>query len=172
MEITEGKIRKIADGWSCFSSLLDNSMMFEGYELQELLKATYEVLYKYKSEKLVPKEIFKMLFNMNELIGDIENADWLPICDYASVISTFTFTLMSGFLDDDYPCAYPVLNIKDYEEENHAFNLEKDDIGDMIELLRTQFDSYDINKFAEISKKKEIANKIKDTAKADDKDEK
>lgn len=103
--------------------------------VQRLLKDTYEALYAYRKDSLVPKEIGKLLLEMDgflyfaTLIGDKEFDDDLPL--YRAIHSVAE-ALKDGFFGGVYEQDFPALTVYDAEERPRVLDLENGHVEDLI----------------------------------------
>ena len=104
-------------------------------EIQILLRDTYEALYTYRKDALVPKELCELLLEMDgflyfaSLIGDKEFDD-NPYLYQA--IHSVAEALKEGFFGRSYPCEFPLLAVCDAENRPHMLDLENGYVEDLI----------------------------------------
>ena len=104
-------------------------------EIRDLFKKTYEVLYAYHKEEIIPKELSKMLLEMDAflyfaaLITDKEFDD-NPYLYQA--VHSLAEALKLGFFEGRYETEYPLLQALDAKENPCVINLENGYVEDLI----------------------------------------
>ncbi len=97
--------------------------------LQALLKDTYLVLREFSKAELVPKEITKILLNMEEylyfasVIEANEDKKDFYCFKYVSMINK---ALKKGFFEADYGCDFPKLKVVDDKQGEFVIDFETD----------------------------------------------
>lgn len=107
------RIQEVVDHWR---SATDKVIEFEnpGYkEVRELFKTTYEIIEKYRKEKLVPKVLSGLLLEMHDFSWWVSDLEETPLhCHYQKIVS-LTNQLSKYFLTSNADTQ----NIKNIIEE-------------------------------------------------------
>ena len=129
---------KLADfhqRWVDLAQIVLRTKDMPSAEALELLKDSYEVLYFYHKETLVPKELCELFPAMEEflqytsiLIGqNCTDAFYLY-----GVVFRVIDAMKDGFFAGDYGCAFPQLTVYDEKDKPHTFDFEKNRLEDLI----------------------------------------
>ena len=105
-------------------------------EMQRLLRETYEVLQFYNKFGFVPKEVLKLLFEMDHYIyfstimrDEITN-DSFP---YYQAVDLVVKAIEAAFFQEEQEYKYPELKVYNLlTEETRIFNLEKDCLTELM----------------------------------------
>lgn len=133
--INSNALAAIADQWNTLTHTALDLEKIPAWILQNTLKDTYEALYFYHKEKLVPKELSKMLLEMENFLYFaplMENEKQETDFYYYRIISFAASALQQGFFAGSYDCAFPVLKILHLGEDPILLDLEKDRIEDLL----------------------------------------
>ena len=128
-------LEAIADQWDTLTYTVLDLEKIPARVLQALLKDTYEALYFYHREKCVPRELCKLLLEMEEflrlasLMEDEQQEQGSYCCPAVAFVVN---ALTQGFLAGEYDCEFPVLKIPAHPEGPLLLDLEKDRIEDLI----------------------------------------
>ncbi|MGN0538358.1 MAG: hypothetical protein ACI4KI_00710 [Candidatus Fimenecus sp.] len=109
-------INSAINKWQDMTNAVLDLKMFSLEDMQSLLKKTYLVLTTYHKESLVPKEISKLLLEMDGLLYFITIMDSEDLCIdlyLYQYISYIINALKSGFFKGEYECPFPKLRIFD-----------------------------------------------------------
>ena len=109
-------IRKTADLWEQYTwdTLNLDEVSYE--EMEELLLKTYEIMYHYRYERVVSKEVCRMLLDIEDFIyflSVIEENEKSVMGNSRMYQTLFTVIkdLERCFVTGDFACVYPVLRI-------------------------------------------------------------
>ena len=103
----------LAKRWGSMIGTVLNLDRVPSDELQFLLKDTYEKLYFYQKSDTIPKELAKLLLEMNEYLYFstlIEDKEDRPDFYYYRAVSSVVKALTDGFFAGNYECSFPLLN--------------------------------------------------------------
>ena len=104
-------------------------------QLQQLLKDTYKALYYYHECDLVPRELSKVLLEMEVFLdfsAMMENNETEENFYYYQAMYMVVKALEDGFFNGKYECAFPVLKLYDPMKNLHILDLEN---GSLEELM-------------------------------------
>jgi len=110
------KINQTIDKWLEMTDTVLDLKKFSLSETQDLLEETYRILITYHKEALIPKEISKLLLEMDSflyftsLMEEKEVGSDFYHCQY---ISAIVEALKEGFFNGEYKYAFPNLRIFD-----------------------------------------------------------
>ncbi len=103
--------------------------------MQNLLKETYQTLITFHKDELIPKEISKLLLEMDNFLyftSLMENKEvGIDFYNY-QYISSIVTALKKGFFEADYTCDFPKLKIKDSNENEVLIDFEMDIFNEKI----------------------------------------
>ena len=102
--------------WHEMTNIVLDLKKFSLEDVQSLLKDTYTILTSYHKEQLVPKEISKLLLEMDEFLYFITIMDNEDLCidlKLYQYISSITDALKCGFFKGEYEYSFPKLRIRD-----------------------------------------------------------
>ncbi len=128
-------ITKITNDWVLMTLSTLDLKRIPSIEIRDLFKRSYEVLYYYHKDTVVPKGVSRMLLEMDgflyfaSMITDKEFDD-NPYLYQA--VHSIADALKLGFFQGEYECAYPVLKVHDDEYNSHILDLENGYIEDLI----------------------------------------
>lgn len=105
-------------------------------EMQGLLRETYEVLQFYNKFGFVPKEVLKLLFEMDHYIyfstimrDEITNDSF----HYYEAVDLVVKAIETAFFEEEQEYKYPELKVYNWmTEETRIVNLEKDYLSELI----------------------------------------
>ena len=127
--IAHEELRLIADKWDHMTMRVLNLQELPLAKLQVLLCDTYRVLTQIHKDSLVPKEVTRILLNIEEYLyfASLMEEKEVPEGYYCyrqlcSIINAFK----AGFFNAEYPYAFPQLQILDDFKDAHIINLEQD----------------------------------------------
>ena len=85
-------------------------------EMEELLLKTYEIMFSYRFERVVAKEVCRMLLNIEDFIYflsvmEANEKSAMGNTRMYQLLFTIIKDMEKGFLSGDFACAYPVLKI-------------------------------------------------------------
>lgn len=121
-------INKTAYEWHEMTNTVLKSKKFSLIVLQNLLKETYMVLTEYHKAALVPKEVSKLLSEMEDFLHFItimDDKDLYIDFYYYQCISNIISALKKGFFDGVYEYSFPKLKILDVENNEILIDFEK-----------------------------------------------
>ena len=126
---------QLMEQWSQMTMLVLELKAIPTEELQELLKRTYQILSLYCNKKLVPKEVCKVLLEMEGFLyfasimeGKEVDIDFY----YYQTIDIVVTALKEGFFGGKYVCKFPDLMIRDAAREAHIINLQNGNLQDLL----------------------------------------
>ena len=132
-------LAQIAEDWDRQSSVALTMQEMSLPRMQQLLKETYEVLTAYHRQETIPKEVAKILLNMEDFlyfISMIEEKEKGHGYYYWEELYNAINAMRAGFFAGFYPCEYPMLSITDCLDNTFLFDLEHGNIQDYIALFR------------------------------------
>ena len=109
-------INSVTGKWQEMTNIVLDLKRFSLEDVQSLLKDTYTILTTYHKEQLVPKEISKLILEMNEFLYFITIMDNEDLCidlNLYQYISSITDALKRGFFKGEYEYDFPKLKILD-----------------------------------------------------------
>ena len=106
----------LCDEWS---TLIDATLTLEEITkdgLQELIKDTYEVLYKYHKDTFVHKDVAKLVIRMKEFLyfSKIVEDDDETDLSFVSRVFEIIGALENGFFEGEYKYEFPKLAVSSY----------------------------------------------------------
>ena len=122
-------INKTTYEWHEMTNIILDSKKFSLTVLQNLLKETYVILTEYHRESLVPKEISKLLSEMEGFLYFItimDEKDLYMDFYYYQYISGIIAALKKGFFNGVYEYSFPKLKILDGKNNGILIDFEKD----------------------------------------------
>jgi hypothetical protein len=128
-------IKQITKEWNQLIHRALDSNRIPSLEIRGLFRRTYEVLYYFHKDELIPKIVSEMILEMDRflyfvtLIADKEFDDDLSLYQAADAIAN---ALKNGFFDGNYECEYPFLKVIDAEGKNCVLDLENGYVEDLI----------------------------------------
>ena len=127
-------LSSITEQWEQMTSTVLDLRKISANTLQNLLKETYEALRFYCKEELIPKEISRILLEMDGFLyftSMFENNE-VGIDFYLyQVIQKIVDALKRGFFNADYGCDFPKLNMLDAYNKPFVFDFENECIEDL-----------------------------------------
>ena len=121
------RINKTTYEWQEMTNIILDSKKFSLTVLQNLLKETYVILTEYHRESLVPKEISKLLLEMESFLYFITIMDGKDLCidfHYYQYISAIIDALKKGFFNGEYEYSFPKLKILDAKDNEILIDFE------------------------------------------------
>ena len=121
--------------WSRMTGLVLELRKIPSAELQRLLKETYRVLRFYCEDNLVPKEISKILLEMDEFLyfASLFEKKEVEIDFYFyQVMHMIVEILKEGFFKGKYECEYPILKTSDLSNNSLVLDFENGHIEDLL----------------------------------------
>ncbi|MBO5745662.1 MAG: hypothetical protein J6S13_01045 [Clostridia bacterium] len=133
------EIKAIADKWDEQTTKVLDLEELSLEELQQLLKDTYKVLNFFKGDEKVPKELSKLLLNLEEYLYYAsvmeENEKGKGFYCWEEMLYIVK-ALEEGFIDGEYKCAYPELLVTDIVDNQYIINLETERIEQLTAAIR------------------------------------
>lgn len=127
MKYTE--LEQLTSAWETMTSTVLGLKKLSLPEMQVLLSETYQALRKYYQDKLVPKEISKVLLGMDDFLYFAslmeEKEVGIDFYNY-QYISSIVVALKKGFFEADYGCDFPELKTIDKNNNECSINFETD----------------------------------------------
>lgn len=120
-------INKTTYEWQEMTNIILDSKRFSLTIIQKLLKETYMVLTKYHKTPLVPKEISKLLSEMEGFLYFMTIMDDKDLCVdfyYYQYISAIIASLKKGFFNGVYEYTFPKLKILDAKDNEILIDFE------------------------------------------------
>lgn len=120
-------INKTTYEWHEMTNIILGSKKFSLTVLQNLLKETYMVLTEYHKAPLVPKEVSKLLSEMEGFLYFITIMDDKDLCIdfyYYQYISAIIAALKKGFFNGVYEYTFPKLKILDAKDNEMLIDFE------------------------------------------------
>ena len=121
--------------WSRMTGLVLEMRKNPSAGLQRLLKETYRVLRFYCEDNLVPKEISKILLEMDEFLyfASLFEKKEVEIDFYFyQVMDMIVETLKEGFFKGKYECEYPILKMSELSNNSLVLDFENGHIEDLL----------------------------------------
>ena len=127
MKYTE--LEQLTSTWEAMTSAVLKLEKLSRPEMQVLLSETYQALRKFYQDKLVPKEISKVLLGIDDFLyfaSLMEEKDvGIDFYNY-QYISSIVAALKKGFFEADYGCDFPELKVLDKNNNEYSINFETD----------------------------------------------
>lgn len=124
-----GFINVIVDEWCEMINIVLDLKELSLSKIQNLLKETYEILTEYHKEKLIPKEISKLLLEVDNFLYFTslmeENEKGVDFYHFQYISSIFE-AMKEGFFNSEYTYTFPKLKITDIKKNEHIINFETD----------------------------------------------
>ena len=119
----------LTKAWEGMTHTVLDLKKFSLLDMQNLLKDTYKTLITFHKDELVPKEISKLLLEMDNFLyftSLMENKEvGIDFYNYQYICSIVA-ALKKGFFESDYSCDYPNLKIKNTNEDEYLIDFETD----------------------------------------------
>ena len=129
------ELERIAKQWDEMTHRVLDLQKFSFAEMRNLLRDTYVVLTAFHKDQFVPKQISRILLNMDEFLyftslmeGNEVAVDFYRYQALSSVIAA----LKAGFFAAEYAYTYPRLQICDPKGMSHIVDLEKVDLETLL----------------------------------------
>lgn len=122
-------LERIADRWDRMTALVLNLQELSLAQLQELLCDTYRVMAQFHKDPLIPKEITRILLNIEEYLyfASLMEEKEVPEGYYCyRHLCLIVNAFKKGFFNAEYAYAFPQLQILDDFQNNHIINLKSD----------------------------------------------
>lgn len=127
MNYTE--IVQLTKTWETMTHTVLDLKKFSLLEMQTLLKDTYKTLILFHKDELVPKEISKLLLEMDNFLyftSLMENKEvGIDFYNYQYIFSIVA-ALKKGFFKADYTCDFPELKLDNSDNIEILINFETD----------------------------------------------
>ena len=138
--IMERKIfDKIAYVWDrmTVTACCHNTVPFK--KMQRLLRETYKALTLFHKGNYAPKGITNILLYMDHFLSRVAQAPGpkegcifgIPF-DHYMIFSDMIAALKEGFLSGRYETAYPVLSVRDCHKNTYLFDVENDNLKELM----------------------------------------
>jgi hypothetical protein len=127
-------INNIANEWHAKTEEILELKELSLTYLQTLLNKTYKMLFDFKNDKVIPKELARVLVNMEEFfwfLSFVGEKEGMNISNYYQELHSISKTLKESYFNDDFKEKYPKLLVNVLGEEGFVFDFEKD----LIEIL-------------------------------------
>lgn len=121
------ELERIARQWDELTHTVLECKEISFGEMKDLLRDTYVVLTAFHKDRFVPKEISKILLNMDSFLyfASLMEGQEVAVDFYRyQMLSAVVSALKAGFFAAKYECAYPKLQIYDAERISHIIDLE------------------------------------------------
>lgn len=129
------ELSRIAKQWDGMTHTVLDLQKFSFAKMRNLLLDTYAVLTAFYKDQFVPKQISRILLNMDEFLyftslmeGNEVAVDFYRYQALSSVVSA----MKTGFFAAEYAYAYPQLQICDPKGISHIVDLEKDNLETLL----------------------------------------
>ena len=125
--MNENIVNRITDRWQEMISAALNLENIPAKPLQCLLKDSYEALYFYHQSSLIPKELSRMLLEMEEFLYFAELMEKNEVGeDFYHIHTVYTAIkgMENGFFAGEYASAFPVLTVTDPKGTVRVLDLE------------------------------------------------
>ena len=117
----------VCAGWDDMSCAVLREQELPLDEIKRLLKNTYLVLTDYHKDACVPKEVCKILLNMNDFVSYavlMEDRDEVPAGFYHfEDIFLIIEAMKNGFFAGSYSYQYPKLEVRDHASHAYVVDL-------------------------------------------------
>lgn len=127
MKYTE--LEQLTSTWEAMTSAVLKLEKLSLPEMQVLLSETYQALRKFYQDKLVPKEISRILLGMEDFLYFAalmeEKEVGIDFYNY-QCMSSIVAALKKGFFNADYGCDFPELKVLDKNNNEYLLNFETD----------------------------------------------
>ena len=125
--MNENMVNHITNRWQAMTAAALNLENIPAKTLQCLLKDSYEALYFYHQSSLIPKELSRMLLEMEEFLYFAELMETNEVgADFYHFRSLHTAikAMERGFFAGEYASAFPVLTVTDPNGTVRVLDLE------------------------------------------------
>ena len=127
MKYTE--LEQLTSAWETMTSAVLGLKKLSLPEMQMLLNGTYQALRKFHQDKLVPKDISKVLLGIDDFLYFAslmeEKEVGIDFYNY-QYIASIVSALKKGFFEADYGCDFPELKVLDKDNNEYSINFETD----------------------------------------------
>ena len=120
---------RIEEKWRAKTSTVLDLEEISPSDMKRLLKETYELLLKFHKEELVPKEVTKVLLEMDAFLYFVSLMERKEVgIDFYKYQRIFSIVeaLKTGFFSGDYECEFPKLKLDKGEKKISVIDFESD----------------------------------------------
>ena len=120
---------QIEEKWRAKTSTVLDLEEISPTDMKRLLKETYELLLKFHKEELVPKEVTKVLLEMDAFLYFVSLMERKEVgIDFYKYQRIFSIVeaLKAGFFSGDYECEFPKLKLDKGEKKISVIDFESD----------------------------------------------
>ena len=121
-------ITEITREWEKVTDRVLDLEKFEFSHMQQLLKDTYEILYKYHQENLVPKAVCKLLLEVDAFLYFVSLMEGKEVgVDYYRYryIDAIVQELKAGFFNGAFKNPFPIIVICDDDKNEITVNFDE-----------------------------------------------
>ena len=118
---------QLTEQWGQMTQLVLDLKRIPSEQLQSLLKETYKILSLYCKDNLVPKDVCKILLEMDAFLyfaSIVEGKEVEINFHFYQAIHMMVEALKEGFFRGKYECDYPMLMFHDATGNSHVLDLE------------------------------------------------
>ena len=129
------EIEYLADQWDQMTSTVMSLKCISLSKVQKLLNNSYIVLTVFCKDEFIPKEISKLLLNMDEFLyfaSLMEDHEVKLDFYHYQLISTIVGALKDGFFAGSYESRAPKLMLRDTNMKQFEIDLERDNLDKYI----------------------------------------
>lgn len=128
------EINKLAQQWVSMTLTMLREDDFPSEAVKNLLRESYAVLNHYHEDTFIPKEVTKMLLEMDSFLYFLSLLSGKEGIyeTYFPAVHMAIEGLKNGFLDGKYECAFPLLRVYDNDDKPLTLDLAKGDLEDLM----------------------------------------
>ncbi len=122
-------IKGLIKQWDSMTYTVLNLKNIQKEEMQVLLKSTYSLLTDFHKSDLIPKDLSKLIFTIQEFIYFAELMEKNELSEgfyYCPRISLIISAMTKGFFNGEYKSEFPRLSVVTFKNEETVVNFEED----------------------------------------------
>ena len=98
------KFKELADGWKAATEQVLSDEVIDRKVLSNLFQETYLLIKEYSTEKMIPRELYQVLWEMNDFHWWVIQSEETPIhflcLDITSLVIEFNYFVVRGWTNE------------------------------------------------------------------------
>ena len=127
-------IKSVADKWVDMTYKTLDLKRIPSIEIKDVFRESYAILSRYYNEALIPKEVARLLLEMDGFLyfaSMISEKEFEDDPAFYQAVHSVAEALKTGFFSGTYECAYPKLKVTSAEGNIQILDLESGCIEDL-----------------------------------------